>query len=1417
MATGAKKGMKKMRKPMTRKTKIRKRVFGVTSLILAVLVAALPTTSRAALTGNVSGPFHLSMEGSWSTDDVVFEIDSESKNPNDGGTAVERYMRVTKVDSTDTIYNDLRIRLENDLPHGTNGSDHTGRQVYKIEYFKDAAFSSGSEFTDSDWKGATLELGISKLENLLDFEDFYWTNSLQTLRDQYGAQMRVYAYRDYGASHPKTGWYEADGYQSHEGSAGYWGYVDMIAAGFRHDSNSDQYCVTHIAVVYRDQMEVDALNGTELEKTDRLMAAGFRAFDVKDQIIKFSNVETSTSTLRGSIQAKIGKTLADNEFYQFNMILVNSSLPDNCINGGSNTYAVSIPLPSYMNATGNHTTGNYSVFRSVKNTQSVDSVIPINQFDVVDRDGVMTLQFTVTYDDSVDTYDLSGEPAYPNDFGVVYNGSVPLTGDPKIAAYPASSGGGSATMTVGGSIKTNNSTVPVNTEVTFTAAPSNSNYTFNRWSSNKNGSDTISTNNPYKKSIVADTTLYAVFDYSGGGGGITPPGTYQLTVATNPAGGGTTSRSSGPTQGGAFTITATPAEHFYFGKWEWDLGNDGKDSDYFSPEMTETLTADSTATAYFYQLKYFDDRSEALSNYSTDPYRATLTGGRLLGNAELHVKGPTVDGPTVLVPLTEKRYGSGTTLYRSYDYFSLSLTPDSSIVSSPYTITISKMALPAYMDTSTETGGAVDLWYHDPTPTAESPTGVMRSIGDDKLTVHTDGTISFTIDETTSMGNYVLVWSKEPAWTVQDKRDNPVPAKSATAAEPKDLPANRTLVIKDYNDADAIYKEAEDGFTDTNGKDVEVTAADAWAIVNSELVGLIDEKNPGLGSETKTDISKIETITIPYDLGFMSNSGKVYQITGAPGAYVYKELASSEYGIQAGTLIIKNATPSKYNADYVVLINRTMEFRVRDQRLDKPAQPSSSAYEATPEASTTQSLMPEDRYVIIENINPEGSATITTAIHNTEGYEDWTVIPYEIRYVDGAGVDKDDYTPIPIRLTIPDRAKGKYKLLLASLDENGATPILYLPETVKEWGSNDEYVDFTATHFSPYALLYQQEAPVVDNSVKVTQGASTPASGGGYGGAGTYQKGDQVTLTAYPAAGYEISYWTAVDKDGNQTRLYPSATDTNGNKTTAFQITRDLTVSAVFDALYTVRALADPATGNTVTVMDGPTFQPGNTVVIQADKAPVYWEDNGQRVQNGGTIYQIPAIDGNHTVIAHFTGSTGGTGDTGGTGGTGGVNVTSSTTDGGTASASPNADGTWKLTAVAAPGYQFDHWEGPNGKTSKDNPLTITPSGTESWKAVFTSTGSSGGTNTSGGNVTVTQDTQGGTGTGSTTGGTTGGTGVSSQGKNANDMPKTGLFDQFGTYKMLAIILLVLFGAIELLGTVNTKKQRVPVQNGSDC
>ncbi|MBQ7557573.1 MAG: hypothetical protein IJT00_05865, partial [Lachnospiraceae bacterium] len=96
---------------------------------------------------------------------------------------------------------------------------------------------------------------------------------------------------------------------------------------------------------------------------------------------------------------------------------------------------------------------------------------------------------------------------------------------------------------------------------------------------------------------------------------------------------------------------------------------------------------------------------------------------------------------------------------------------------------------------------------------------------------------------------------------------------------------------------------------------------------------------------------------------------------------------------------------------------------------------------------------------------------------------------------------------------------------------------------------------------------------------------------------------------------------------------------------------------------------------------------------------------------------------------------------------------------------------------------------GASGTTSR------TPTGTT------TGTGASGTTDTSG---TGASGTTSGTGTS----GTTSGSGTTNQGKNASDMPRTGVFDQAAPYKKAGSILFAAFGGIELLLSFNRRKRR---------
>ena len=84
-----------------------------------------------------------------------------------------------------------------------------------------------------------------------------------------------------------------------------------------------------------------------------------------------------------------------------------------------------------------------------------------------------------------------------------------------------------------------------------------------------------------------------------------------------------------------------------------------------------------------------------------------------------------------------------------------------------------------------------------------------------------------------------------------------------------------------------------------------------------------------------------------------------------------------------------------------------------------------------------------------------------------------------------------------------------------------------------------------------------------------------PAEGGTVTGSGAYNEGDEVTLTAVPNEGYVFDYWS-VWEGGIEHKYYT-------NPYVIPELAGDYTLTAVFKKGYTVKLIASPAEGGTVT------------------------------------------------------------------------------------------------------------------------------------------------------------------------------------------------------------------------------------------
>ena len=140
--------------------------------------------------------------------------------------------------------------------------------------------------------------------------------------------------------------------------------------------------------------------------------------------------------------------------------------------------------------------------------------------------------------------------------------------------------------------------------------------------------------------------------------------------------------------------------------------------------------------------------------------------------------------------------------------------------------------------------------------------------------------------------------------------------------------------------------------------------------------------------------------------------------------------------------------------------------------------------------------------------------------------------------------------------------------------------------------------------------------------------SANPTNGGSVTGGGTYNQGQQCTVTASPNAGYTFTNWT---EGGNVVST---------NASYSFTVTGNRSLVANFQAQpqnYTISVSANPTNGGTVT--GGGTYQQGQSCTVSATANNGYtftnWTENGNVVSNNRD-YTF-TVNGNRTLVANFS------------------------------------------------------------------------------------------------------------------------------------------------------------------------------------
>ena len=210
--------------------------------------------------------------------------------------------------------------------------------------------------------------------------------------------------------------------------------------------------------------------------------------------------------------------------------------------------------------------------------------------------------------------------------------------------------------------------------------------------------------------------------------------------------------------------------------------------------------------------------------------------------------------------------------------------------------------------------------------------------------------------------------------------------------------------------------------------------------------------------------------------------------------------------------------------------------------------------------------------------------------------------------------------------------------------------------------------------------------------------SANPTNGGTVTGGGSYNQGQQCTVSATPATGYTFLRWT---ENGTQV-------STNANYT--FTVTGNRNLVAQFQQQnYTISVSANPNNGGSVT--GGGAYHYGDNCTVIATPANGYtflrWTENGNQVSTNAT-YTF-TVTGNRTLVAQFQQQSYT------------ITATANPTNGGTVTGGGtfNYGQSCTLTATPATGYTFVRWTKNGMQVSTNATYTFTVTESAAYVAQF--------------------------------------------------------------------------------------------------
>ena len=264
-------------------------------------------------------------------------------------------------------------------------------------------------------------------------------------------------------------------------------------------------------------------------------------------------------------------------------------------------------------------------------------------------------------------------------------------------------------------------------------------------------------------------------------------------------------------------------------------------------------------------------------------------------------------------------------------------------------------------------------------------------------------------------------------------------------------------------------------------------------------------------------------------------------------------------------------------------------------------------------------------------------------------------------------------------------------------DDDGCTGTLSLLEYTNIGNTAYYYLKIDGYNGAggTYTLAAKRESPTINYTISAS---ANPTAGGTVSGGGTYQQGQNCTLTASANTGYTFTNWT---ESGSVVSTNPTYSFTvNGNRTLVAHFSQNS---------YTVSASANPTAGGTVS--GGGSYAQGATATVTATANSGYtftnWTESGSVVSTNPT-YSF-TVNGNRTLVAHFSQNSYT------------VSVSANPAAGGTVSGggSYNYGSSCTLTATANTGYNFVRWKKDGSQVSTNASYTFTVTENATYVAEF--------------------------------------------------------------------------------------------------